>query len=551
MSGSGSNASRNKQMPGTSVAPAIKRVATMRGAATVRSTVSAPDTLSPDRPRQDQVVEAMVERVGSPAQTGSVGSMPTSPLDALQSQANRYLQEAKDQLEQSGNIKTSIKEKVIESLSGLYLIVLRLNESRNAYRGQLQYQKSRYQEEMLNLKNDYIKQLSELAANSNRTDCNDKLAEVKHDVEALRKVVEFDVVQPLIDYKRAAPGADGGKGYKELLEEITKMGKYPTRDLLQEMGKLSKDLEGMKAEIRGYNEDLQKRTHDGESGSLEQVTKEIRALRQERRTYAQTLRMPVVQTPVPAQHTVIVASRDPRHTADDVLKQIETVANVRKEGIRVDRCRKARDAKVVIGCTSVEDAQKLSGMLKESELTVAQAKPKNPLVEIRNLLKMNTDVEITESIMRQNPHVTGSLVMAEESLRILFRRTARNPLEAHVVLEVSPRLWQKMTEAGRLYIGMQRREVVDRSPLVQCSACLSYGHTKRLCKEEEYTCAFCAEKHERGKCEARHRYELPRCVNCIREQSAKGDGEAHTAFSDECPVRRKWDSIARSRVAYC
>ncbi|VVC88439.1 unnamed protein product [Leptidea sinapis] len=42
--------------------------------------------------------------------------------------------------------------------------------------------------------------------------------------------------------------------------------------------------------------------------------------------------------------------------------------------------------------------------------------------------------------------------------------------------------------------------------------------------------------------------EQPCCLNCRSAGLEKTD---HGAFSVECPVRRKWDSIARLSVTYC
>lgn len=535
---SGTDASRTKQV-GTSAAGSMRRAVTVKGAASTRSVTSAlPSKLSPENVTSphDRVEETLKEKEGSPATTES-GDVSTSPLEALKAQAGRFLHEAKDQLEQSGNIKTSIKETTIASLTGLYQIVLRLEESRRTSLYQLEKQKGKHQEELLSLKNEHIRQMTELTINTGKSDSTAKVDELQREVEALRKIVELQVVKPIADLQADLPSGKGEMDYKELLVE---------------MGNMGKDLEKMRKEIRAHREGLINTTEGGvATGALEKVAMEVRALRQERRTYAETLRASAVLMPPPTQYTVIVKSKDPIHTAEEVLQKVGKAVNVREEGIRIDRCRKAKDGKVVIGCSTADDVHKLSGKLRSSDLTVEEAKPRMPLVEIRNVLAFNTDEEIVQSINKQNPHITGALDVTEKTAKVRFRRKARNPLEEHIVLEVSPKLWRKLTEAGKLYVGMQRREVVDRSPLVQCSACLAYGHTRRLCQEQGDTCAYCAAKHERGKCEARQRAEPPLCVNCAGAPGGQGEVGAHTAFSEECPARRKWDAIARSRVAYC
>lgn len=67
----------------------------------------------------------------------------------------------------------------------------------------------------------------------------------------------------------------------------------------------------------------------------------------------------------------------------------------------------------------------------------------------------------------------------------------------HIVTKVSPRFWGRMTEASAAYIDMQRVRVEDQSSLVQCSGCLGYGHSKRLCEEKEKgkMCGHCGGTH--------------------------------------------------------
>ncbi|KAL4713352.1 hypothetical protein ACJJTC_016820 [Scirpophaga incertulas] len=55
------------------------------------------------------------------------------------------------------------------------------------------------------------------------------------------------------------------------------------------------------------------------------------------------------------------------------------------------------------------------------------------------------------------------------------------------------------------------------------------------------------EKEGVGECETKKAGTTPKCVNC--EEAKTGDS-SHNAFSACCPIRRKWDSIARARVAY-
>lgn len=152
---------------------------------------------------------------------------------------------------------------------------------------------------------------------------------------------------------------------------------------------------------------------------------------------------------------------------------------------------------------------------------------------------------------RTNRQILAGLSRDSEHIAVKFRRRSRNQLERHIVLEVSPKLWRRLVDTGRIYVGLQRRPVYDRSPLVQCSNCLGYGHTRKTCEHQGgITCGHCGGAHTRLQCEKRERGTPPQCCNCIRGKLPENE-RTHNAFSDICPIRKKWDSIARSRVTYC
>ncbi|CAK1553848.1 unnamed protein product [Leptosia nina] len=136
----------------------------------------------------------------------------------------------------------------------------------------------------------------------------------------------------------------------------------------------------------------------------------------------------------------------------------------------------------------------------------------------------------------------------EERIIVRYRRRTRNPHANHVVLQVPPKMWQNITEAGKVHIDLQRVVAMDQTPLVQCSRCLGYGHGRRLCKEEQDTCSHCGGPHKKEACPDHQNGIKPSCINCGRAGIERAN---HNAFEQECPVRKKWDRLARAAVAYC
>lgn len=223
--------------------------------------------------------------------------------------------------------------------------------------------------------------------------------------------------------------------------------------------------------------------------------------------------------------------------------------DARATGLRVDTVRKVRNQKIVLSCGSLDEVDKLQSRLRERArgLKVERAKGKDPLVVIKGVLSYNTDEDVLMSLKTQNPQLTGDIPDAEYRASVKYRRRTQNPMENNVVLQVSPVLWRRLTAEGTIHIDLQRRPVVDQSPLLQCSKCLGFGHGRKYCTEKADLCSHCGDKHLRKDCPVWMVADAPSCRNCRMGRLGKHD---HSAFDLECPTRLRWDALARSSVAY-
>lgn len=251
-----------------------------------------------------------------------------------------------------------------------------------------------------------------------------------------------------------------------------------------------------------------------------------------------------------ALHSVVVSSLDEEETGEEVLSKIREVVNARQGGIRVDRVRKAKDRKIIVGCRTEEDRDRVKERLKRAEkhLHVEEIKNKDPLLILKDVLQYNTDEDIIQALRSQNRNVFGNLDEQDDRIEVRYRRKTRNPYTCHIVIKVSPKIWNRVLDTGELHIDLQRIKVADQSPLVQCSLCLAYGHGRRYCKETVAKCSHCGGPHMKAECADWLANAQPSCCNC---RSAKLDSTAHSAFSQECPIRRRWDALARASIAYC
>ncbi|CAH0578452.1 unnamed protein product [Chrysodeixis includens] len=164
-----------------------------------------------------------------------------------------------------------------------------------------------------------------------------------------------------------------------------------------------------------------------------------------------------------------------------------------------------------------------------------------------DVMAYNSNDEIVQALRRQNAELLKGL--EDHKIEVKYRKRTRNSLTTHVVAQVSPQIYQRLTTARTVRIDLQSKvQVADQSPLVQCSMCLGYGHNRRFCTQTVEKCSHCGGPHLKQDCADWLAGVAPSCTNC---RQAKHDNAEHNAFSGQCPVRRRWDSLARANIAYC
>lgn len=249
-------------------------------------------------------------------------------------------------------------------------------------------------------------------------------------------------------------------------------------------------------------------------------------------------------------HSVVITSKNEKETGEQVLEKVRKAMDAKEGWVKVERVRKAKDSKVIMGFKTEEERNKVKDRLgkERTDLTVEEVKNKDPLLVLKDVLSVNTDEDIIKAFRNQNRGIFHDLDDKDHRMEIRYRKRARNPHTGHVVVSVSPTIWRRANETGYVHIDLQRIRVEDQSPLMQCTRCLGYGHGKRFCKESTDICSHCGGPHLRTECAEWLAGAEPSCRNCSK---AKLDTAEHNAFSPNCPIRQKWDKLARSTVAYC
>ncbi|XP_075990359.1 uncharacterized protein LOC142986010 [Anticarsia gemmatalis] len=183
-------------------------------------------------------------------------------------------------------------------------------------------------------------------------------------------------------------------------------------------------------------------------------------------TYVQAAAKKPPTPPRRPNHSLIISSADKTHTSETIVKTLRSVICPKTTGARVDRVKKVKNQKVILTCNNKEDLAKIKSKIDKSQtLKSEEARTNNPLIIIRDVMAYHTDSELVEHILAQNRQILEGVEVKERIIKVRYRKRARNALECHPVLEVSPPLHKNILEAGKLYIDLQRRPVADQSPL--------------------------------------------------------------------------------------
>lgn len=499
------------------------------------------DTTGPSNDRTYVTQPTKVRRsIGEWEKTASQRTSSTSPKEVLTAlkEARKWQQKAKLHLNNSKNLKNEIKVEVIAAIDGLYNMVQKIDMEKTQLRKDLMdIQHKNNKKASKNLDDDKI--LKELARHGDLLKRNaermiqieEAITQKREGAEPTKKATDSVVIEKLTQHSEL------------LLESSKRLGKLEeTLEAATAVSALTSSENGSK--IDDLKEIIQKTTavngaHLKESANEALSYASVTASRRGSRSDVHR-----------ALHSVVVTYNEGGETGEQVLNRVREVINAKSGDINIERVRKAKDSKIIIGCKTEGDRNALKDKLKAAKdtLKVEDATNKDPLIVLNDVLKNNKDEDILKAMRNQNKTHFRDLQDAEDRMSVKYRKNAKNPLTQHVVLTVSPVLWRRFVDSAFAYIDLQRVKVYDQSPLVQCSLCLGYGHSRRYCSGGTEKCSHCGEAHKKTDCDALREGKAPKCCNCT---AVKADNPEHNAFSRDCPVRLQWDALARATVAYC
>lgn len=470
----------------------------------------------------------------SVTKTAPINNSPKTKYVNKTAEARACLSKAKQHLANSRNLKTDIKNGVTEAVDRLYQLVKESEAELKKVEGGKKDNRTKPSGEVEAGSKSKTVQDGFLYRASPWSVTQEDIGKLNVEIENLRKEIAGAKCRqaPLDKILNEIKALRENVEPKNCAESETP----DVQQLLQHIKDQKRIASDTHSEIMGLKETVNKISANMETGTYADILAGRRSTKEHPTTKS--------------VHSVIISSTNQNDTSSAVIEKIRTAVDAKSSGIRVERLRKAKDQKVIIGCHSKAELHRVTERIRtaDNKLEVEEVKNKHPLVIIKDILSVHNDEDIYEALKNQNKHLLGDVRREDMEMHIRYRRKTRNPHLAHVILQVSPAVWQRLTAAGRVHIDLQRLRVSDQSPLIQCSRCLAFGHGRKLCKEAVDLCSHCGGPHLKSECVSWLAGEEPKCRNCVL---AKSDKHNHNTFDESCPIRGKWDAIARSSIAYC
>ncbi|KAL4701960.1 hypothetical protein ACJJTC_013600 [Scirpophaga incertulas] len=147
-------------------------------------------------------------------------------------------------------------------------------------------------------------------------------------------------------------------------------------------------------------------------------------------------------------------------------------------GVTVERVRKVKDRKIVVGLRTEEAKNKMKERLKgaQNHLRVEDVQNKDPMVVLKDVLNQHTDEDIKMALENQNKDIFAGIDRAEAA-----SGSEQGTRTTHISL-----------------CGGSEWRTNRRWSNAQCAS--GYGHGRKFCKENIEKCSHCSgPSHQKAK----------------------------------------------------
>lgn len=230
-------------------------------------------------------------------------------------------------------------------------------------------------------------------------------------------------------------------------------------------------------------------------------------------------------------------------TSEETRDKIKEMIQPKNMKLKVSRVNKIRNGGIVMEIDK-EQVDTVKRIIQK-DLDVKNPRKRKPHIKIFDAPKSMTAEELSKATYVQN--MTGEDITEsefKEGFKPIYKTGPRNENSTQWVVEVSPKVRERLITVGRVYMEWSSLKVVDFCPISRCFKCQRFGHIARDCTGTEI-CSHCSgEGHSFKDCP--NKGQAPKCINC---QKLKLESK-HAANSDKCSAFLKEKARIKDNTEY-
>lgn len=299
---------------------------------------------------------------------------------------------------------------------------------------------------------------------------------------------------------------------------------------------------------------------------LEQLSKEVVAVKSQKPTYAECLQLPEgrkerpssvergselrIRTQIPDEQVIIIKPKEivgtEQQSSENVKKTLKNnISN--EQSLKIKKAVNVRGGGVLLVLSQKEDKNKVLGekILQNPLFKVSEPQKIRPGVIIYNVLVDLTQEQIVNEVYNRNFKQIMPFDLFKDGFEPSFKVGPRDKKQVHWVVRCSGKVREMIICKSKILIDWYSCNVKDYLSVARCFKCQGLGHVGKHCRQQSATCSHCAEVgHDINACPNKGKKEV--CANCKNQKC-----DSNPKVSDKnCPAYLKARRRLIDRTAY-
>nr|CAI5828984.1 unnamed protein product [Callosobruchus analis] len=212
-------------------------------------------------------------------------------------------------------------------------------------------------------------------------------------------------------------------------------------------------------------------------------------------------------TTIPAVIIEPESEQDAANTKSVIMQKINPVDS----NLHISKIKQVKNGGILVGCKTSDDNERLRKLAQENLPTgykVRTVGGVNPRIRITGLSENYSEEVLLNYISKMN---RGIIDDTSAFKVISMSRTRKNSKIFQAVLQVDRGSYERVLNAGNIFVGYDSCVVFDAVEIHRCFNCNEYQHSSKFCKKSP-SCPRCGENHLLKDCKS----TTVCCVNCVK-----------------------------------